>query len=707
MNAEELLEEYTRGERNFTRVSIINQSLQEVRLKNITFRNCDLRGTSFAGSDLRSANFLDNTKINGTNFHDTDLTGANFQGAKTGFYYNWQFLIIALILFVCGLSGFTSAILITFLRYYLTRRNTSLLLVIIIATFFISTIRTIIINFQQYFLLDLNIVLSIAAIVVVACTGIVATSVNESEAIKSVSWILVFIGLVILIFFYATSQLAFIEKQISTLPLLTKTFTSINKFGDGSYLKGIITGLIGAIVGAIYSKKAIKGDKEFVWMWRFFIQILIEHCGTIFTKSQLRNADFTGINLKGSCFKNAKFGNTKFQGVTFLERADFRGTCLQKKSIQNLAKRGDGCRQNFTGENLTGINLNGASLEEAILIGTNLIDCSLEEAKLSFANLKQAQLQGAILSNATLTGAYIENWLIDRNTKLDNVNCLYISLSEEPNQMIKPENQYNFSQEDEFVNYVRPQLETINIFLKSERNYWAVTESLFQLAEKYPKEQLQFPIIEPVINGSLLIRIPVVGNVNKSRLRREFIELYNKLKNSTQQLRHQYHSLDIFEEYLRIIGSTNINIYNTNQQGENPTMNSNKINISAKNNQVGDSNQIIDTSGNGNNQVFSGENGTNNVANMINNSSQVDSKELDELKNIVKEILDRVPQNTPNSELIPAEEIVSQELKGNPTLTTRLQAALKGGGTEALKAIFNHPIYTIPIETIKGWLEAE
>jgi hypothetical protein len=37
--------------------------------------------------------------------------------------------------------------------------------------------------------------------------------------------------------------------------------------------------------------------------------------------------------------------------------------------------------------------------------------------------------------------------------------------------------------------------------------------------------------------------------------------------------------------------------------------------------------------------------------------------------------------------------------------------ALKAGGTEALKialeAVFKNPLVAIPVETIKGWIEAE
>ena len=52
-------------------------------------------------------------------------------------------------------------------------------------------------------------------------------------------------------------------------------------------------------------------------------------------------------------------------------------------------------------------------------------------------------------------------------------------------------------------------------------------------------------------------------------------------------------------------------------------------------------------------------------------------------------------------------QAIHDEIKNNPTLKARLQSALKAGGLEALKAIFNHPLFNIPAETIKGFIEAE
>jgi HEAT repeat protein len=56
-------------------------------------------------------------------------------------------------------------------------------------------------------------------------------------------------------------------------------------------------------------------------------------------------------------------------------------------------------------------------------------------------------------------------------------------------------------------------------------------------------------------------------------------------------------------------------------------------------------------------------------------------------------------------------ETLHQELNRNPTLKSRLLSALRAGGTEALtialEAVFQNPLIAIPVETIKGWIEAE
>jgi hypothetical protein len=81
-------------------------------------------------------------------------------------------------------------------------------------------------------------------------------------------------------------------------------------------------------------------------------------------------------------------------------------------------------------------------------------------------------------------------------------------------------------------------------------------------------------------------------------------------------------------------------------------------------------------------------------------------KTLSEAAAEIQQLLNQLSKTeyTSEADLVDA---LHQEIKRNPTLKARLVSALKSGGLEALKAIFNHPVFSIPAETVKGWLEAE
>lgn len=81
----------------------------------------------------------------------------------------------------------------------------------------------------------------------------------------------------------------------------------------------------------------------------------------------------------------------------------------------------------------------------------------------------------------------------------------------------------------------------------------------------------------------------------------------------------------------------------------------------------------------------------------------------------IQKLLEQLAQNNPaifsEQDQVEAIESLHQELKCNPTLKSRLLSALKSGGTEALKialeTLLKNPLVAIPVETIKGWIEAE
>jgi len=107
--------------------------------------------------------------------------------------------------------------------------------------------------------------------------------------------------------------------------------------------------------------------------------------------------------------------------------------------------------------------------------------------------------------------------------------------------------------------------------------------------------------------------------------------------------------------------------------------------------------------------VINGNNNHLNVSQSIgfsNVKSDVTDVYVKETKLQIQQILNNLLQNQPTANLKYIESELDKKIKHNPTLKDRLISAFKAGGIEALKTIFNHPAVSIPVETIKGFIES-
>ncbi|NEP37337.1 MAG: hypothetical protein F6K38_39880, partial [Moorea sp. SIO3B2] len=81
--------------------------------------------------------------------------------------------------------------------------------------------------------------------------------------------------------------------------------------------------------------------------------------------------------------------------------------------------------------------------------------------------------------------------------------------------------------------------------------------------------------------------------------------------------------------------------------------------------------------------------------------------ELADIKAEIKQLLNELAENPRTAKESVAIEIIKEEINDNPTLKHRLICASKALGFEGFKAIFNHPVISISVETVKGFLEAK
>jgi uncharacterized protein YjbI with pentapeptide repeats len=287
------------------------------------------------------------------------------------------------------------------------------------------------------------------------------------------------------------------------------------------------------ILSAYLSWRALKGDERDAWILTFAIAFAATG-GTSFRHADLTDADFTCATLKSTDFREATLTRTRWHQAKKLDRVRPGTTYLQFPKVQQLLITGQGQSQNFDRQNLRSLNFQGANLADASLKGADLSSANLQDADLSRAKLVQTQLDETDLTGATLTGAYIEDWGITSHTKLHGVRCKYIFMreptKEDPNPRRKPDNwKENFTDAD-FADFIKPIVDTLDLYHNQDVDPRAIAISFKELAENHPEAELEIVAMEKRGGDKFLLRVATAPEANHSELNAEYFETYNEIK---------------------------------------------------------------------------------------------------------------------------------------------------------------------------------
>jgi hypothetical protein len=82
------------------------------------------------------------------------------------------------------------------------------------------------------------------------------------------------------------------------------------------------------------------------------------------------------------------------------------------------------------------------------------------------------------------------------------------------------------------------------------------------------------------------------------------------------------------------------------------------------------------------------------------------------IADIVMEVLQKLSERYPTVSNVPQKQTVfqmelQQKLDADPSLKQRFISSAKAGGLELVKVLTNNPFVSVPLETAKGWFEAE
>lgn len=564
---------------DFSNADCRDTRFKGANLSNAIFMGAKLHGADFSNANLREVNFtkasvkeasnsnrfspfsinFSGAQIQGADFTKATLDNANFSNTKSGLN-NFYSLFVAIISFcICVVSSFSSTIVATFAFYYFGQRNSykEPSLMVFLLTWFFSVVfiiflRTFVIPIlfgSEAIKIHMIVGMCLIAITIALVAGriLLGGKTNfQDNALSDIKYILI-IALIFLISLGISLYPGnFKETEIfilSKFPDLGNTVKGLGKTTDGKWVAGIIGAVVGGGLGCGFSYLAIKQDNGFSWLWRMYVKFAA-FGGTIFSETYLTDANFSEASLKGAKFesKHSNLEKTFCKKTRWHKTKDFRYAniggdgYLTIPKVQELVINQDLRLHNhpddliFDSLYLEGINLEGAILStessqsRTSFVGTNFANANLRDVDLKRANLIDVNFCGTDLTRAKLTGAVIKNWKINSETKLDDIECDFIFISDAPdeNGIIQrvPHGNQKFKS-GEFKSYIIDDMGTLQLFIPDDGNRQALAAAFLELIRDQGITLANFQGIEKS-GSNVKVKIRVPENTNQGIIEQDF-----------------------------------------------------------------------------------------------------------------------------------------------------------------------------------------
>jgi uncharacterized protein YjbI with pentapeptide repeats len=720
MKADEVLRRYAAGERDFRRISLRGQS----------FKGKNLSGVDFSEADIRGANF--------TNAY---LKGAKFCSAKAGLPRHQGIILVCVAFLIATGLGLVAGLVSFFALDLLGSFNIKNIILpmdiaaIVMSVFFFFLVysgynkakearRN---NMEQHVEVTVHssLALTFWGIVVLTISVVLIYSGNFATVVA----LTILGGVVLMTALLLALTMAGVGVLTGSLAVavILAGFVAVagaiaRVFVQGGQLSvtwaisfviasAAVVGLLASYIGFEASTR-----KRFAWIQMIAINFAALG-GTSFRRADLTETDFSRAILKSTDFRESILYQTCFIDARKLEQSRYENpnsSIIANSSVRYLLTHGDVQNNPYTQnksydrENLRGAFLKGANLQDASFIGANLSEANLQDADLSRAKLVQTQLDEADLTGATLTGAFIEDWNITSHTKLQGIRCRYVFMrlptKDDPEPRRKPDNREEEFEDGDFADFIKPIVDTLDLYHNQGVDPRTIAISFKQLAENNPEAELRIAAMEARGQDKFLLRAATAPDADHSKLNAEYFKTYNQIKALAEAevqalLAEKDSRISSLEGMVEtVLQRPSFYAQTYNNQGD--TM-SNAPRKYTKNYFKGASfaGGFVDAD-----TVHAHQ-----IGGDITNYPPEQRQNLAEAAAEIQQLLQQLEQTYPNATEIEKQSALAvtlqQEIKQNPTFRTRLRNALKEGGIEALKVLFA-PI-GIPIEMVRGWIEAE
>ncbi len=534
-------------------------------LKGADFTGATLRGINFNNLDLTDAIFVE-ADIRGANFTNAILQGADFTKAKAGLQKSWALLqfFVAIVLSVI-LNVIAILINGSFLNFLFKSQlvqgftiSPGKLAIMMIFIAFLIIFRDGA-NFKALINIVVLIIFSLLLTIALAGSNVIAAMGFVAALIPVVFFSLPSIGVAMAIAFTDVVMGEIAVMLAGMITVMAVIVIDANFFSPGAFIISPAVVLLSSYMGW----QACKGNEKFSLIQSFGI-IFGSVGGTSFRGANLTSANFTDAMLKSTDFgpsqkKQTTLAYTCWLRAKQLDRAITSNSVLSDSAVRDLLVTGNGRNKSYASANLYGVYLNGSDLEGANLEGANLSHATLRQAHLKDANLAKTLATGADFTDTYLTGACLEAWNIDHTTILENIDCQFVFLLQEPNTLgnreRRPHDPNKVFEKGDFEKLYRKIMTTVQILLRDGINPDAFAAAFQKLMAENP--DITCDSIQSIEkkDGDVLLTLQVPATVDKAKIEQQFDDAYQARleaqKNAALLAAEERHNKDLKELALK------------------------------------------------------------------------------------------------------------------------------------------------------------
>jgi hypothetical protein len=92
-------------------------------------------------------------------------------------------------------------------------------------------------------------------------------------------------------------------------------------------------------------------------------------------------------------------------------------------------------------------------------------------------------------------------------------------------------------------------------------------------------------------------------------------------------------------------------------------------------------------------------------ANIVQSPSEYTHEISDEISEVLEQLSKKYSGIPESQKQLLLQIELQQKVRNDPTFRQRFLSALKSGSLELIKVITNNPFISVPLETVKGWIE--